>query len=148
LSKTDLEKLRELTEKLTSREQEILEASVIVENAPDAIIVADKNSEIIFVNNEFCKIFGYKKEEIENKKIDILVPPPHDIQHSEYIKKYLETGAQRILGIRREVMGRKKDGTIFRMYLCVNEVSHRSSIYFIGIIINLEDPIRNDNEAQ
>jgi signal transduction histidine kinase len=67
----------------------------------------------------------------------MLMPPPYCDEHDGYVARYLDTGEARIIGIGREVTGRRKDGSTFPVDLAVSEVEHLN--LFTGIIRDISD---------
>ena len=65
------------------------------------------------------------------------MPPPYAEQHDGYISRYLTTGEKRIIGIGREVVGRRKDGSTVPVHLSVGEMSVGGERKFTGIIHDL-----------
>ncbi|WP_290636782.1 PAS domain S-box protein, partial [Aquisalimonas sp.] len=76
-------------------------ARVTIENAIDGIIAIDSNGTICSVNPAAERLFGYRAEEMQGRNIGMLMPEPHRSQHDHYIRRYLETGVRRIIGMRR-----------------------------------------------
>lgn len=106
----------------------------IIDNAIDGIITIDQRGIIETVNPAAAKIFGYSAEEVIGKNIKILMPEPDRSKHDEYIENYQKTGVRKIIGIGREVLGKKKDGTTFPFLLSVSEVQLENRIIYTGII--------------
>lgn len=114
---------------LDSREQ----IRVIVETVLDPIITINDRGQIESTNASLEKVFGYKPEEVLGQNVKILMPEPYRDQHDGYLSRYLHTNEKRIIGIGREVEGKRKDGTVFPMDLAVNEVQFKGRTLFIGI---------------
>ena len=89
------------------------------------------------VNPAATKLFGYHVTELIGKNINILMPNPYHSEHDGYIANYLRSREAKIIGIGREVRGRKKDGTIFPMRLAVSEVKLQDRTIFTGFIHDL-----------
>ena len=111
----------------------------IVGTAVDAIVVIDGNGAIRSVNNATERLFGYAAAELTGRNVKILMPEPYAGEHDTYLENYLRTGQKKIIGIGREVVGRRKDGSIFPMDLSVGEASDGGNSIFVGIIRDITD---------
>jgi two-component system sensor kinase FixL len=111
----------------------------IIENAIDGIITIDRRGIIESLNLSAAKIFGYSREELVGKNVNILMPEPFHSEHDGYIQKYHESRQPKIIGIGREVPGRKKDGTIFPFLLGVSEVNLGDRIIYTGFIHDITE---------
>jgi signal transduction histidine kinase len=69
----------------------------------------------------------------------MLMPSPYRENHDEYLSSYLKTGEKKIIGMGREVMGRKKDGTVFPMDLSVSEVLFDDQRLFTGVVRDISE---------
>ncbi len=117
--------------------QQKLEA--ILNSAVAAIITIDAKGTIDSVNPATERIFGYAASELIGRNVRMLMPEPYHSEHDGYISNYLSTGRRKIIGIGREVLGKRKDGTIFPLDLAVSEFFAEGERYFAGIITDLSD---------
>lgn len=106
----------------------------IIENAIDGIITIDERGRVETINPSACKLFQYPQEEVIGKNISILMPQPYRNEHDGYIHRYQSTGNPHIIGIGREVVGLKKDGTTFPFKLGVSEVQFLGRKIYTGFI--------------
>ena len=109
----------------------------IVESAVDGIVAIDEHGIIESVNRAAVEIFGYERDELIGANVAILMPSPFREAHDQYLDHYLRSGEARIIGIGREVRGRRKDGTEFPLYLAVSEGRHGGGRIFTGIVRDL-----------
>jgi len=106
-------------EKLKKNEQNL---KSILDNVVDAVITIDDKGSITSFNNSAEDIFGYEHDEIINKNISQLMPEPYASEHNSYLQHYLLTGEKKVIGIDREVIGKRKNNETFPMRLAIAEL--------------------------
>jgi two-component system sensor kinase FixL len=109
----------------------------ILETAPDPVIVIDERGLIQSFNVASVKTFGYAADEVVGKSVSILMPSPDRERHDSYLARYMDTGVAHIVGIGREVMARRKDGTTFPARLAISEARIGDRRVFTGFLQNL-----------
>ncbi|MFO1351250.1 MAG: PAS domain S-box protein [Gammaproteobacteria bacterium] len=114
-------------------------AQAVLDMAVDAIITIDQAGLIQSFNRAAERIFGYGGTEVLGQNIAILMPEPFRAEHDRYMRRYLATGERRIIGIGREVTGKRKNGTLFPMELAVSEIKLDGIHHFTGIIRDLSE---------
>jgi len=125
----DISERKQAEHALKEREERL---RAILNTAADAIVTIDQDGVVASVNPATEKMFGYKREELIGSNVSKLMPQPYSDEHDGYIARYLETGEARIIGIGRETIARRKDGSIFPIDLAVSEVDHLQ--IFTGVI--------------
>jgi two-component system, LuxR family, sensor kinase FixL len=123
-------------------------AAVIIESAVDAIVVIDAGGRIEVFNPAAERLFGYSESEVVGRNVSMLMPAPYRDEHDGYLKRYLEEGAARVIGIGREVQGLKRDGTIFPLHLSVGEMLVEGQRKFTGILHDLSSRVELENRLR
>jgi PAS domain S-box-containing protein len=138
---------------LTERERverELRESSArlraVVDTAVDGVILIDSDGIILKLNPACEKLFKYRADEVLGENVRMLMPEPYRSEHDGYIRNFITTGEEKIIGIGREVTGQRKDGTTFPMDLSVGEAKQDGSSIFVGMIHDLTE--RKRTEAQ
>jgi PAS domain S-box-containing protein len=119
-----------LVRRLEDREARL---RAILDTAVDSIITIDKDGIIQSFNLAAERMFRYAAEEVLGNNVSMLMPMPFQDEHDRYITNYLKTGEKKIIGIGREVPGRRKDGSTFPMEIAVSEIFVGESRIFNGI---------------
>ncbi len=117
----------------------------MLESAVDGIITIDSRGTITTVNPAAAKLFGYGQDEFVGRNVHFLMPEPEHSLHDGYLSNYRNTGRRSIIGIGREVTGRRRDGSLFPMHLSVSEFEADGGVQFTGIIHDLS--ARNATEV-
>ena len=118
----------------------------IVDSVVDAIITISPRGNIESFNTAAEKIFGYSAEEVMGKNVKMLMPAPYQQEHDGYLQNYRESGRKKIIGIGREVVGKRKDGSTFPMELAVSEVQLKEQRLFTGVVRDITE--RKEAEQQ
>jgi two-component system, LuxR family, sensor kinase FixL len=116
----------------------------LIGTAADGIIVIDVKGTIQVYNAACERLFGYSAEEALGQNVKMLMPSPYHEEHDGYLSRYRMTGEKRIIGIGREVVGRRKDSTTFPMYLSVGEGALEGQRIYVGIIHDLTERKKSD----
>jgi PAS domain S-box-containing protein len=114
-------------------------ALAILNDAADGILTIDERAIVQWMNPAAEKLFGYRAEEVIGQNVNLLMPSPNREGHDSYMANYLRTGEKQIIGIGREVIGQRKDGSTFPMYLSVCESKIAGTRIFGGIVRDLTD---------
>ncbi len=134
--------LRDMREQMR-REQELRDSEArlqaILDSAVDGIVTTNERGMMEGVNAAARKIFGYEAGELLGKNLKMLMPDPYAREHDQYMRNYRNTGQRKIIGIGREVVGRRKDGSVFPLDLSVSEVRLGNRVLFTGLVRDITE---------
>lgn len=120
----------------------------VIESAVDGIVVIDAKGFIEVLNPAAERLFGYSESEAVGRNVSILMPQPYRDEHDSYLARYLREGQARIIGIGREVTGRRKDGSTFPLHLSVGEMSVAGERKFTGILHDLSARVQLEEQMR
>ena len=112
----------------TSELQAVLDAAV------DAIILIDHGGRMQAFNRAAERLFGYTAQQTLGCNVSMLMTGRDRAQHDAYLERYLRTGVAHIIGVGREVQGRRSDGSVFPAFLSVGRVAGSDPARFVGFI--------------
>lgn len=144
--------LQELRRRAQARSEELAaieeRTRAIVEHVIDGIITIDAKGIVQSFNPAAEKVFGYRADEVIGNSVSMLMPEPDRSQHDRYIEDYVRTGHARIIGIGREVVGRRKNGMTFPMDLAINEFRIGERRFFVGMVRDITQRKQAEEEAR
>lgn len=111
----------------------------ILDNVIDGIITINEQGIVESFNYAAEQIFGYSADEVIGNNVNMLMPEPYHGQHDGYLHNYATTGNKKIIGMGREVTGRRKNGTTFPMDLAVSEMKIGEVRMFTGIVRDIAE---------
>ncbi len=132
----DISERRQTERALADRQDRL---SAIFNTVVDGIITIDQDGIIETFNPAAARIFGYQPIEVIGCNVKILMPDPYHREHDDYLSRYNKGGEARVIGIGREVVGRRKDGTTFPMELSVGQMGISDRRMFTGIVRDISD---------
>jgi len=98
-----------------------------------AVVTSDKHGTIVSVNQNACQMFGYAREEMVGKKVNILMPSPYREQHDTYMSRYHSTRVPHVIGRSRDVFGQNKDGQLVTLRLTLTEADTVRGMMYIAL---------------
>jgi len=142
---------RDITERKLA-EQALRETAArlrtLTETAVDGVILIDARGVVLMFNPACEKLFGYSADTVIGENVKMLMPQPYRHEHDRYITNYRDTRDPKIIGIGREVIGLRKDGSTFPMDLSVGEARQDGESIFVGIIRDLTSRKRTEAELE
>lgn len=121
----------------------------IVGSIVEAVIVIDAQGIVQSVNDAAERMFGYAAPEIIGRNVSMLMPQPYHGEHDGYLRRYLETGERRIIGVGgRRLTGLRRGGEVFDMELAVSEAGSGSERVFTGIVRDISLQLAYERELE
>jgi two-component system, LuxR family, sensor kinase FixL len=122
--------------------------SALLNAAVDGMILIDLAGRITRFNPAAARLFGYTEAEVVGRNVNVLMPNPYHQEHDEYLARYLRTAEPHIIGIGREVVAQRKDGTHFPIDLSVGEFNNGREHGFVGILRDITERKRQEDELR
>jgi two-component system sensor kinase FixL len=120
----------------------------IMQTAAEGILTIDEAGIIESANPETTRIFGYSEDELLGRNVRMLMPEPFHSEHDAYLARYVSTGEAKIIGIGREVVGRRRDGSVFPIDLSVSELKLADRRRFSGFVRDITERRRTARALQ
>ena len=120
----------------------------VIDGAGDGIITIDDVGIIRSVNRAGLRMFGYAREEMLGQNVCMLMPEPDRSEHDGHVQGYKGSSESRIIGVDREILGQRKDGSLFPMALTVSEAQYDHSHLFVGFARDLSHQRRIEAQIE
>ncbi|HEX4375570.1 MAG TPA: PAS domain S-box protein [Steroidobacteraceae bacterium] len=127
---------REMDQRLLDTAQEL---DAVLATMVDGLIVIDEDALVRRFTPVAERIFGYQAEEVLGRNVRMLMPEAPSALHDEHVKRYLRSGEARVIGVRREVVARRRDGTQFPMELGISVYVLAGRKRFVGVVRDISE---------
>lgn len=115
-----------------------------LEAAPSGFIITDKNRKITLINSAAEEMFGYKREEIMGRELEILVPQRIRKHHPENMEGYIKKPSVRYFGGVNSLYAVRKDGTEFPVEIGLNPLYTNNEMFVLSSIIDITERAKNE----
>jgi PAS domain S-box-containing protein len=126
--------LTRLIERLVLQQRNI---RILLESAPNGFVLVDDHGTIKLVNASAEKLFGYSREELVGKAVEALVPEQHIPDHRKLRASYQDKPEVRLMGLGRDLSGRRKDGSEFPVEIGLNPVGRDGKPAVLATVMDI-----------
>ncbi len=141
----------DVTEQYRMREsvqESALHTQTILDNVVDGIITIDKNGLVQSFNMAASALFAYTPEEIIGRNASVLIEDPDQHYEEDYLRHQFSPSRAGIASISREVMGRRKDSSLFPVHLSLSKISRKGQTTLIGIVRDITQQRQDEREIR
>lgn len=132
--------------KLTQSEKVANKAQALLETAPDAMVIVNQQGQIVLVNAQTEAQFGYTKEELLGKELEILVPDDIVYQHRHQRERYVSEPVPRNMSEDMELKGQRKDGSTFPVEVSLSPLKTENGLFISAAIRNISDRKKEEHK--
>jgi len=129
-----------------SEQEDAARWAAVFHAALRGVVTIDSNGRIQSINPACLNMFGYDEGELDGRNVRCLMPSPDADHHDDYLKRYLSSGKGKIIGIGRDVVAMKKDGTTFPIHLSVGEYRFEGNVGFVALLHDMTDQRRAEEQ--
>ncbi len=111
----------------------------VVESTPSAILIVNAEGTIVLVNSQCEKFFGYRREELVGRPVELLVPERLRTEHAGYRRSFFASPSARSIGAGRDLHGRRKDGSEFPVEIGLIPLQTGGGLLVLGAIVDITE---------
>jgi PAS domain S-box-containing protein len=120
----------------------------VLEAAPNAMIMVNRDGRITLINVQTERLFGYRRDELLGQPIEVLIPERFRARHSELRTPFADAPQARMMGAGRNLFGRRKDGSEMPVEIGLNPIPTEDGLLFVASVVDITERRRAATETQ
>ncbi|HKZ79292.1 MAG TPA: PAS domain S-box protein [Pyrinomonadaceae bacterium] len=133
---------------ITGRKRAEERFRLAVESAPNAMVMANEEGKIILINSQTERLFGYEREELIGKSVELLVPHRFRGEHPQFREDFSNHPKVRAMGAGRDLHGLRKDGTEVPIEIGLNPIQTETGNLVLSSIVDITERKRSEEERE
>jgi PAS domain S-box-containing protein len=133
---------------ITARKRAEARFRAVVESAPSGMVMINREGTIELVNRETERLFGYTREELLGKPIELLVPHRLRERHPVYRADFFANPQTRSMGAGRDLFGVRKDGTEIPVEIGLNPIETDEGLFVLASVVDITERKRAETELR
>ena len=122
-----------------TRERAAARFQAAVESSPAGMIMVNASGAIVLLNREVERLFGYARNELLGRPIELLVPQGVSGRHPDYRANFLAHPSARPMGVGRELHGLRKDGAEIPVEIGLNPIEMEDGLYVLASVVDITE---------
>jgi PAS domain S-box-containing protein len=145
ISQTDVTD-RKIAEIAMQRSESTIRA--LLESTTQSVLAVDAKERIVLANGSTEAMFGYKREELLGRQLDILIPEEHRGQHAPHHRAYFADMRNRPMGLGLDLAARRKDGSTFPVEVALSSIETAEGRFAVAFVADITERKRLEHSGK